>query len=63
MSCRKKEVGRRVADDITRLKGALEAEDVVVGGGNAKKLKVLPDRSPARFQRQRFHRRLSSMEM
>jgi polyphosphate glucokinase len=33
---------RRVADVITRLQTALEADDVVIGGGNAKLLKTLP---------------------
>jgi polyphosphate glucokinase len=33
---------RHVADVITRLKAALEADDVVVGGGNAKRLRKLP---------------------
>jgi len=31
-----------VADVAERLKAALEADDVVVGGGNAKLLKILP---------------------
>jgi polyphosphate glucokinase len=31
-----------VTDVITRLKTALEADDVVVGGGNAKLLRALP---------------------
>jgi polyphosphate glucokinase len=38
----KKKWRRRVADVITRLKAALEADDVVVGGGNAKLLRSLP---------------------
>jgi polyphosphate glucokinase len=38
----KKKWRRQVADVVTRLKTALEADDVVVGGGNAKKLKALP---------------------
>ena len=33
---------RNVADVIVRLRAALEAEDVVVGGGNAKLLRELP---------------------
>ena len=33
---------RRVTDVIIRLKTALEADDVVIGGGNAKLLKTLP---------------------
>lgn len=33
---------RYVADVVTRLGVALEADDVVIGGGNAKKLKTLP---------------------
>jgi polyphosphate glucokinase len=38
----KKKWRRRVADVVTRLAAALEADDVVIGGGNAKKLKSLP---------------------
>jgi len=38
----KKKWRRHVADVITRLKAALEADDVVVGGGNAKLLRSLP---------------------
>jgi polyphosphate glucokinase len=38
----KKKWRRRVADVVTSLKAALEADDVVIGGGNAKKLKSLP---------------------
>ena len=38
----KKKWRRRVADVVTRLKAALEADDVVVGGGNAKRLRTLP---------------------
>lgn len=38
----KKKWRRHVADVVTRLKAALEADDVVVGGGNAKKLRRLP---------------------
>ena len=38
----KKKWRRRVADVVTRLKAALEADDVVVGGGNAKLLRSLP---------------------
>jgi polyphosphate glucokinase len=38
----KKKWRRHVADVITRLRTALEADDVVIGGGNAKKLKTLP---------------------
>jgi polyphosphate glucokinase len=38
----KKKWRRHVADVVRRLKAALEAEDVVVGGGNAKKLRALP---------------------
>jgi polyphosphate glucokinase len=33
---------RNVADVVTHLKAALEADDVVVGGGNAKLLRTLP---------------------
>ncbi|HVC78086.1 MAG TPA: ROK family protein [Candidatus Micrarchaeaceae archaeon] len=38
----KKKWRREVADVVTRLQAALEADDVVVGGGNAKLLKTLP---------------------
>ncbi len=38
----KKKWRREVADVITQLEAALEADDVVVGGGNAKLLKTLP---------------------
>lgn len=38
----KKKWRRHVADVVTRLKAALEADDVVVGGGNARKLRRLP---------------------
>lgn len=33
---------RHVADVISRLKATLEADDVVIGGGNAKSLRALP---------------------
>jgi polyphosphate glucokinase len=39
---RKKKWRRSVADVVTRLVAALEPEDVVIGGGNVKKLKELP---------------------
>jgi polyphosphate glucokinase len=39
----KKRWRRYVADVVTRLSAALEADDVVVGGGNARKLKALPN--------------------
>jgi polyphosphate glucokinase len=38
----KKKWRRNVADVVTRLQAALEADDVVVGGGNAKLLQTLP---------------------
>jgi len=38
----KKKWRRYVADVVTRLQAALEADDVVVGGGNAKFLRSLP---------------------
>jgi polyphosphate glucokinase len=38
----KKKWRRHVADVVTRLKAALEADDVVIGGGNAKLLHTLP---------------------
>lgn len=39
----KKKWRRYVADVVTKLKAALEAEYVVIGGGNAKLLKEVPD--------------------
>lgn len=38
----KKKWRRNVVDVVTRLRAALEPDDVVVGGGNAKLLRVLP---------------------
>jgi polyphosphate glucokinase len=38
----KKQWRRHVADVITRLKATLEADDVVIGGGNAKSLRAMP---------------------
>ena len=38
----KKKWRRHVNDVVTRLRDALEVDDVVVGGGNAKKLKTMP---------------------
>jgi polyphosphate glucokinase len=38
----KKKWRRKVTDVVTRLQAALEADDVVVGGGNAKLLHTLP---------------------
>ena len=38
----KKKWRRNVADVVTRLVAALEPDDVVIGGGNVKKLKTLP---------------------
>jgi polyphosphate glucokinase len=38
----KKKWRRNVTDVVTKLKAALEADDVVVGGGNAKLLQMLP---------------------
>lgn len=38
----KKKWRRRVEDIVDRLKGALEPDDVVLGGGNVRKLKTLP---------------------
>ena len=40
--CGKKKWRRHVADVVTRLRAALEVDDVVVGGGNAEKLRGLP---------------------
>ena len=39
----RKKWGRAVVDVVDRLKAALEADYVVIGGGNAKLLKQLPD--------------------
>jgi polyphosphate glucokinase len=39
----KKKWRRNVADVVTRLVTALEPDDVVIGGGNGKKLKQLPE--------------------
>ncbi|HEY3166264.1 MAG TPA: ROK family protein [Candidatus Binatia bacterium] len=39
----KKKWRRNVADVVTRLVTALEPDDVVIGGGNVKKLKQLPE--------------------
>jgi polyphosphate glucokinase len=39
----KKKWRRNVADVVSRLVAALEPEDVVIGGGNVKKLKELPN--------------------
>jgi polyphosphate glucokinase len=39
----KKKWRRSVADVISRLVAALEPEEVVIGGGNVKKLKELPN--------------------
>ena len=41
----KKKWQRSVADVVSRLVAALEPEDVVIGGGNVKKLKELPKES------------------
>jgi len=41
----KKKWRRNVADVVSRLVAALEPEDVVIGGGNVKKLKELPSAS------------------
>ncbi|MEO7157207.1 MAG: ROK family protein [Vicinamibacterales bacterium] len=38
----KKKWRRHVIDVITRLKAALQVDDVVIGGGNAKRLRTLP---------------------
>jgi polyphosphate glucokinase len=40
--CGKKKWRKRVADVTTRLKAAFEADEVVLGGGNAKYLRTLP---------------------
>jgi polyphosphate glucokinase len=41
----KKKWRRRVEDVVARLSAALEPDDIVIGGGNAKKLKDLPPKS------------------
>ena len=43
----KKKWRRHVADVVARLVAALEPEDVVIGGGNVKKLDALPPHSRA----------------
>jgi hypothetical protein len=51
---------RHVQDVVERLAMALEADDVVIGGGNAKRLKRLPD--GARLQQPKcLHRRLPTL--
>jgi hypothetical protein len=55
----KKKWRQHVFDVVKRLKAALEADYVVLGGGNAKALKKLSARRAPRRQRQRFPRRLS----
>lgn len=45
---------RHVADVIERLGAALEAEDIVIGGGNAKRLKALPKRARLGSNRNAF---------
>ena len=49
---------KEVGEVVEQLRGALQADYVVLGGGNAKKLKKLPRRSRAGQQRQRLPRRL-----
>ena len=48
--------------DVARLIQALMPDDVVIGGGNTKKLTKLPAGLPARRQRQCVHRRLPPVE-
>ena len=55
----KKKWRKHVADVVKRLVAALEPDDVVLGGGNIHKLKVLPPRLPGGRQRQCFSRRVS----
>ena len=57
----KKKWRKHVADVVARLVAALEPDDVVLGGGNARQLKELPPRLPAGRQRQRFPRRLPAV--
>src|SRR4029077_15537893 len=46
-----------VADVVERLREVFAADDVVIGGGNARQLQKLPPGSPPRRQPQRFLRR------
>ncbi len=55
----KKKWRRHVATIAKKIKTALKADYVVLGGGNSKKLKKLPPRRAARQQRVRVPRRLS----
>ena len=57
----KKKWRKHVADVIARLTAALEPDDVVLGGGNAKKLTRPAAALPARRQRQRVPRRLPAV--
>jgi polyphosphate glucokinase len=41
----KKKWRRQVEDVVARLSAALEPDDIVIGGGNAKRLKGLPPKS------------------
>ncbi len=50
---------RDVADVVARLIAALEPDDVVLGGGNVKKLEELPPGLPGGRQRQCLPRRVS----
>ena len=54
----KKKWRQHVAKITKKLKTALEADYVVLGGGNSKKLKKLASRHAARQQRKRLRRRL-----
>ena len=53
---------RLVADVVPRLAAALQAEDVVLGGGNVKKLKELPPGSQGMRQRECLYRWISNVE-
>ena len=55
----KKKWRRNVADVVSRLVAALEPEDVVIGGGNVKKLKELPNASRMGDNANAFRRRFS----
>jgi polyphosphate glucokinase len=51
----KKKWRRHVDDVVTRLKAALEAEYVVIGGGNVKLLEELPDGARLGNNQHAFH--------
>ena len=55
------EVAPQVATVVDALVAALEPDDVVIGGGNVKKLRPTAAAVPRGRQRERVHRRLSSL--